>query len=156
MNTIRTLALTLVAATTLSGCVGANYLVVPVTHKAIELAGHAVDAGIEKVTGPKPARAPLSVEDMQAQASAACIEHKLSEADCASVQAQYAKVTAFVTGIGALEVAAEEQRKAERAAAFTPGNIAGDIMGGALQQGMALGGASMAGALSGAMNGLLP
>ena len=143
-----------VAALMLGGCMaslGPNALVVPVTHKAMELAGHAVDAGMEQITGPKKAPEPIRAEDMEAKAATTCTDHNLTEAECARVKAQYAKTADFITRVQGVQVVADEQRKAQRAAAFNPANILTDVAGGAVGHGMALESAGWAGTLSGAL-----
>jgi hypothetical protein len=112
--------------------VGPNALIVPATNAAMQLTGHAVGAATDAVLGPKEPPKPVSGDAMQAKAEETCAAHKLSEADCARLKASTESATDLALRIQGLQAAADETRARQREEALRPGNIARDVIGGAV------------------------
>jgi hypothetical protein len=104
----------------------------------MELTGHAVGAATDAVLGPKEPARPVSGDAMLAKAEVTCAEQKLSQADCERVKASTSAATDLALRVQAIQGAADEARKREREAAMQPGNIARDILGGAIGHEMML------------------
>lgn len=129
----------------LSGCLaGPNALIVPVTHKGMELAGYAVDAAF---SGPQEPQEPISVDELLAQAEQTCVEHQLSEADCTRLKEETERMGRFALRIQGIEEVAQTERERQRREALKPGNIVRDLALGAVNQQLMFGQASVAGTM---------
>ena len=141
MNKTVNLAAIVVATTVLSGCIGANALVVPVTRVATEAVGAVASTGIDAVKDSlkgeeEPKKEIRTAEDMLAMLHEACEKEGLSEVTCKAKEESALKAYAMMERMRALNRRAEAQRAESRKDYWSAGSVIGRVASGVAGQAM--------------------
>ena len=111
----------------LAGC-GPNDLILGAFQYGGNLANNALNSLHDATDDDQP----IDPEAMRARSRQTCVEHALSEADCAQLMAQTEKGIEMVYRIQGLDQAAEAQRRQQLEQAANPANVVTGIAKGAL------------------------